>query len=186
MADISRNLWSRGQTDLKTLNSNALQSRLAETIAWCNSLTLPNDLPSFEINPNIFHQGYDDIVCDIGFSRQRYLGYNKIPIPKGKPNLAGGRLLVYYPDLQLSDGAAEVATDGFFDVFNLPPFDTWLTFIEDSALQHMHQKQLLCYIPASAVHLADLGISVNPEECILWLEDTNGATKNWIAMQVTL
>ena len=180
MKDADLEVWARGQTDLRSLSSKALQSRLAETIAWCNSLTWPNDLRSHDLKPYLFHQGPDDLICDVGRSRQVNLLHKRIPIKEGQPQLAEGRLLVYLPDMNLSDGAAEIESEGFFDVFNVPPFDTWVTFFEDKTLELAYQQQLLCYVPASAVHLAEAGIQVNPEECILWLDQTPGVTKELI------
>lgn len=89
--------------------------------------------------------------------------------------------MIFFPDETLSDGLAEGESNGFFDVFNLPPFDTWVTFFEDRTSEHSHQSQLLCYVPAPAIPLADAGMEVNPEECILWLEQTPGPTKALIA-----
>jgi hypothetical protein len=186
MAHSYPEVWSRGQTDLRSLSGGLLQARLAETIAWCNSLTWPHDLRSHELKPNFFHQGPDDLVCDLGRSRQANLHYKCVPIEQNKSNLANGRLLVYLPDINLSDGAAEIESDGFFDVFNVPPFDTWVSFFEDTTLDLSYQKLLLCYVPARAVHLAEAGIEVNPEECILWLENTPGTTKDSIAKLLAL
>jgi hypothetical protein len=45
-------------------------------------------------------------------------------IPSG---LSGGRLLIYFPNHDLACGAAEQETAGFFDVNNVPPWDTWVT-----------------------------------------------------------
>lgn len=39
--------------------------------------------------------------------------------------------MVYFPDGDLCDGAAEQVTDGFFDVFNVPPWETWVGYFED-------------------------------------------------------
>jgi hypothetical protein len=44
----------------------------------------------------------------------------------GRVSLLGGRLMVYFPDAALADGAAEVQSRGFFDVHNTPPWDTWI------------------------------------------------------------
>jgi hypothetical protein len=181
MTDPNFEVWSRGQIDSQSLSKSALQSRLAETIAWCNSLSWPNDLRSNALKPYLFHNGPDDLVCSVGRSRQTSLRYGNIPIPKGEPELAYGRLLVYFPDMNLSDGAAEVESEGFFDVFNVPPFDTWVTFFEDKTLESAYQKQLLCYVPAHAVQLAEAGVQVNPEECILWLDQAPCAAKELIS-----
>jgi len=77
-------------------------------------------------------------------------------------NLAGGRLLQYAPDENLCDGAAEYSSKGFFDVTNVPPWDTWICFVE---------PYLVSWVPPRLLDLASTGIDVNPEGCILWAPD---------------
>ena len=75
--------------------------------------------------------------------------------------LAGGRLLLYFPLENLADGAAEVASAGVLDLNNTPPWDTWVGF---------SQETLVSWIPAWLVPLVQDGVAVNPEECIRWAE----------------
>jgi hypothetical protein len=83
----------------------------------------------------------------------------------------GGRLLLYAPDENLACGAAEYASKGFFDVNNVPPWDTWVC---------MSGKYLVSWVPAKLLRLAQQGIDVNPEQCILWADDP-AASKEPIA-----
>ena len=77
--------------------------------------------------------------------------------------LEGGRLLLYAPDENLFDGAAQYTSKGFFDVNNIPPWDTWVCFFE---------KYLVSWVPPQLVELANQGIDVNAEQCILWAPAT--------------
>ena len=89
------------------------------------------------------------------------------------PDLDGGRLLCYFPDGDLCDGAAEQESDGFFDVYNTPPWDTWIGYFRDGLKPNdSYDSYLLAYVPEQLISLAANGISVNPEECIMWFEDT--------------
>jgi hypothetical protein len=72
-----------------------------------------------------------------------------------------GRLLLYWPDRNLADGAAEYASIGFFDVDNTPPWDVWVAFSGNA---------LLSWVPAELVDSAGRGIDANPEGCIAWFE----------------
>ena len=81
--------------------------------------------------------------------RQRVLGHKPHP----------GRILAYWPGENLADGAARSATAGFFDVNNVPPWDTWLAFVDGA---------LYAWVPAELVDRVQQGIDVNPEECIRW------------------
>jgi hypothetical protein len=90
------------------------------------------------------------------------------------PDLFGGRLLVYFPDAELCDGAAEAESNGFLDVHNCPPWDTWVGFFSDSAdPSSSDANYLVAWIPAEFVELVSAGIAVNPEGCIAWLDTSH-------------
>jgi hypothetical protein len=78
-------------------------------------------------------------------------------------DLAGGRLLKYAPNENLCDGAAQYSSKGFFDVDNIPPWDTWICFIE---------PYLISWVPPRLLDIANTGIDANPEQCILWARET--------------
>ncbi|MGA9980778.1 MAG: hypothetical protein WBQ08_19315 [Candidatus Sulfotelmatobacter sp.] len=78
------------------------------------------------------------------------------------PDLAGGRLLLHAPDDNLCDGAAQCSSKGFFDVDNIPPWDTWVCF---------SGKYLVSWVPPRLLELANQGVDTNPEQCILWAPD---------------
>lgn len=82
------------------------------------------------------------------------------PSEKGDTNV-GGRLLLYTPSENLACGAAEVSSNGFFDVNNVPPWDIWVSFSE---------RTLVSWVPPALIDVAQMGIDVNPEECIRWAE----------------
>ncbi len=71
------------------------------------------------------------------------------------------KILLYAPEENLADGAAKYSSKGFFDVDNVPPWDTWLTFSNGI---------LLSWVPELLVGLAQNGIDANPEGCIRWLD----------------
>jgi len=99
--------------------------------------------------------------------------------------LGGGKLLVYGPDEELSDGAAEEETKGFFDVANCPPWDTWVAFIEE-----LHPAPggriayLISWVPPQFLESVSRGIYVNPEQCIRWLEDCTDPFAQYLAEQI--
>lgn len=90
------------------------------------------------------------------------------------PRVSGGRLLLYYPQLSLSDGAAELATGGFFDVNNEPPWDFWVFCGHDEAVPdpQSYSTYLLSWIPDELIKIADQGIQVNPERCLEWATES--------------
>lgn len=77
------------------------------------------------------------------------------------PGAAGGRLLSYCPTESVSDGASQHTTRGFFDVDDVPPWDTWVAFSGST---------LLSWVPPQLVDLVEKGINANPVQCIQWLD----------------
>ena len=103
-------------------------------------------------------------------------------------NLKGGKLLGFSPELNLSDCAAYEASNGFFDPWNVPPWDTWVYFLDESNLfkldTNIHTAlkdvvtsnffrgpTLISWVPSGLTSLVDRGINATPEMCIGWIED---------------
>ena len=63
--------------------------------------------------------------------------------------------------------AGEVGT---CDTDNVPTWDTWLCDYAAPPDAGARQHCLVAWIPPSHVDLADRGISVNPEGCIVWAD----------------
>ncbi len=82
--------------------------------------------------------------------------------------LAGGKLLIYFPDEQVLDGASEMASKGFFDMYDAPPWDTWVGLFHDSRGTH-----LLSWVPPELIEFAEAGISINCVDCIGWASNIN-------------
>jgi hypothetical protein len=72
----------------------------------------------------------------------------------------GGRLLLYSPEENVADGASQHASAGFFDVYDTPPWDTWVSYSDGT---------LLSWVPPQLVGMVQRGIDVNPVDCIRWL-----------------
>ena len=78
-------------------------------------------------------------------------------------DLRGGRLLVYFPDAELADGAAEAESRGFFDAFNAPPWDCWVALLrDDRGEDSSYSVYVLSWVPRVLLDLASAGIRVNP------------------------
>lgn len=82
-------------------------------------------------------------------------------------------MLVYFPDSELSDGAAEAESRGFLDVYNAPPWASWIAHRSDGGQDPSFDSYLISWIPPCFVDSVTAGISVNPEQCIQWLEDAD-------------
>jgi hypothetical protein len=146
-----------------------LESRLKEAAAWCeqyvNLADIRNCLRPRRIAPRPLSTNRWDAVDDIS----RFRRYD---LAKATANVRPvGRFLVYFPDADLTDGAAGVASEGFFDVYNAPPWGTWVGYFEDGGPDPGYTSYLLAWVPDTLVGAASAGIEVNPEQCIAWFTD---------------
>lgn len=91
--------------------------------------------------------------------RRRLLAKSGLEI--SSPSTNTGRLLFYWPHENVADGASEYSSNGFFDVNDAPPWDTWMSF--DS-------ERLVSWVPSVLVPSAQAGIDANPVECIRWAD----------------
>ena len=163
-------------------DSTSFDQRLAEAIAWCCDRVMPSDpkhsLRYDSLYPSILSETRADVVLSVLMYRAAWLQQRDIkPITKDG-QLRQGRLLCYFPDADLADGAAQVASEGFFDVNNIPPWDTWVG-LYGSDLEDVSRKvYLISYVPEAHTSHARRGIEVNPEECIMWLYDTDTPISN--------
>ena len=143
-----------------------LENRRKEAAAWCEQYLdlddIRNCLRPNRIAPRTLSRNRWDAVDDIRTFR-------KYDLTDASMNVRpAGRLLVYFPNADLTDGAAEVASEGFFDVYNAPPWGTWVGYFEDSGLDPAY---LLAWVPNALVDAVSAGIEVNPEQCIAWFTD---------------
>jgi hypothetical protein len=148
--------------------------RLAETVAWCAGRADPANpqacLRDPYLAPRPLEPSYFEAVHHVALNRQLKLGRGWL---RPTQPLSGGRLLVYFPDAELSDGAAEAETGGYFDVFNTPPWDTWVAFVhEPGDADSSFANYLIAWVPPSFVGPASMGIRINPEGCIAWLDES--------------
>lgn len=80
-----------------------------------------------------------------------------------------GKVLLLYLDENLMDGAAAVASGGFYGGLNFPPCDLWLAECSDLLpFGGAAKRALISWIPAAVISKAQAGIDVNPEECLEW------------------
>lgn len=153
---------------------------LEETIHWCASratldapatcLRTPGFQPRMMVDADRF-QMMDRVISE---RRDAVRGRppRALPPREGGP-LQGGRLLVYFPDDNTCDGAAQLATRGYLDVDNIPPWDTWVgMFREDPESPTQSPDYLIAWVPPVFLDAVAQGIFVNPEVCIQWLEDS--------------
>jgi hypothetical protein len=116
-------------------------------------------------------------VCSL---RREYLttSSKSLPYPVDK----GGRFLVCEPSLTMNDDISGSYTSGFFDEFDVPPWDLWVAYLvdeaalrdcaDDTAHSSARIDFLIAYVPAILVPLVNQGIWANTAACVYWLDQT--------------
>ena len=139
-----------------------------ELMAQVNPASLPTvtkRLRSPELQPSLAlseagtHQARERIVHSVISKRSELI--RTLQHLQANPHPAQGRLLRYWPEENLADGAAEYASVGFFDTDNTPPWDTWVAF---------SSGMLVSWVPGELLELVTRGIDANPEGCIAWVD----------------
>jgi hypothetical protein len=153
---------------------------LRETATWCAHHSLPaNGLrssmlyPSAILNiPSLNEPGVDSFVKTRRDSYQQAIesirrkrsellrNAEAQPVEAGAAQVQG-KLLLYEPMETVSDGAAEAASRGFFDMEDAPPWDSWFWLKEST---------IFCWVPLLLISDAQAGIDANPVDCIRWAE----------------
>lgn len=151
--------------------------RLAQTIFWCASRADKGNpstsLRTPELRPRLLEESRSAAVATVANARELH-GGEEIRNATIPPALGGGRLVIYFPNYDLACGAAEQETLGFFDINNVPPWDTWVAYLQDEYnADSFDTEYLVAWVPPEFVSLANEGIDVNPEQCIMWLSDTS-------------
>jgi hypothetical protein len=171
------------------LEPSTLRRRLAEAIAWCALCGSADDparsLRSPLLRPITFDEGerwcryrwgtHEErlaVVETLAVKRAEMLASEPSYLAAATVSMAAGCLLLYYPDANLFDGAAERESQGFFDVDNAPPWDTWVAYMQegDPTMNESYSSCLVSWVPPHLLELARRSVDVNPEECIVWAD----------------
>src|SRR5262249_3909370 len=133
-------MWSGLRYEVNDLRD--FKHRLAEAIIWCTPLvSLEHPAQSLRSSALLSGSIYEDrvllrfldeptaraISIEALLTRRAELLRleNRYPITIDAA-LAGGRLLLFYPDVNLADGAAYQESRGYLDIDNAPPWDSWV------------------------------------------------------------
>jgi hypothetical protein len=99
------------------------------------------------------------IVAEVVKKRSQFLAIDPSDHTDYQSLKSEGRLLVYEPSENVSDGASRYASQGFYDPSDAPPWDSWV---------HYSDGSLICWVPAVLIPLCQSGIDANPVDCIRW------------------
>lgn len=91
-----------------------------------------------------------------------------------------GRVLICDCDCSMCDGLARDCSEGFIDVEDLPPLDTWFFYqsVKDSNTDRVIASVIYAWIPEVFIPLAEEGIHCNTSRSLQWIEDSDWMFKN--------
>jgi hypothetical protein len=158
--------------DRRAENEN--RRRLQEATCWClarhpirdprRDLRTPDLKPSIDEWPTFAE--LDAAVTLLASRRRGSLG--------GRVDAEdrGGRVLVCEFNSSITSGESEEVTNGFLDVSDRPPWDTWMFCTQRKTKGSTSSDDpldlLVSWVPSSLVASVERGISVNPYDCIHW------------------
>ena len=162
---------------------------LRDAITWCEhraAAERPREsLRSDSIRPSPLEPSPAAVVESVSGSRQFELRHGS---PLKSPTRLG-RVLVFAPALDTRCGTCESETQGFFDIFGAPPWDTWVSYVEAEPDRSLNPSELealaeagahadlpllgclLAYVPAVFVDLVERATEVDPMGSITWLSN---------------
>lgn len=154
---------------------------LAEAIAWCARYARADDahastrsemlcppvmsLPRQKVLDTLL-QAPGAAKAAVEFvtqARRMELVRRQIPIVPVDQHLGGGRILTTTLDTDSCEAATEVS-NGFYDLDDLPGWDTWF----------WHERTdcpwgaIYCWVPSHLIELAQRGMDVIPVLCVEW------------------
>jgi hypothetical protein len=128
----------------------AFRQSLAETIAWCTLRATLADpqrcLRTAALQPQPLY-GKQSVaeqqacVASVIHTRSHLLRAAGRQPRTPAADLAAGRLLLFDPDVTLSDGAAAVSSQQFFDDDNVPPWDCRVLYVADPLTQEQRMVE---------------------------------------------
>lgn len=135
---------------------------------WASSLQPPlkgKELSDVPLGERI--SAVESVVAD----RSKLLKNSTKKLTHYHSALNAGRILVFNPLRSLVCGGSEANSEGFFNMNDTPPWDTWLMYIDERNAKGVNDQwstYLLSWVPHSYIDLADDGIETNPAGCIDW------------------
>jgi len=85
------------------------------------------------------------------------------------PALGNGRLLVWERDSTIDDGVGEMCTKGYLDTSDMPPWDTWVTYVSPADDVAAQTGYLLSWVPPAFVPSVADAVASNVYDALYWL-----------------
>ncbi len=102
-------------------------------------------------------------VLETAPSRDGYKNYSEIV---KRDDSLRNRLVAYFPDQSIEDGAAEMESRGFFDKNDEPGWDTWVDFV----MKPEFNSFLIAWVPPDMINNVEEGIKANIIGAVEWVK----------------
>jgi hypothetical protein len=151
---------------------------IAQAIVWCAPRADPDDpinsLRSSHLRPAVLDGG-EVAVRRVWHRRRTATAATRAATPvQSAADFQGGRLLLYFHEGSIADGSATEESAGFFDDHHTPPWDTWITWLDndrDEDLWPMSGPYLVSWVPPAFIDLAAEGMESMIDQCVGWLDE---------------
>ena len=147
-----------------------LNMRIGETQLWCVEYGIRQNYRSPSLQPSFLGSDRFATIESVARRRSTLLKRNAA---KSENSSFGGRLVSIFIDESHTDGVADKATNGFFDLYDIPPWDTWI------AMGHSHRTNdatketfLLAWVPSEFISRVDDAIGASVSSSIVWTDTT--------------
>ena len=162
---------------------------ILETAAWAAAHADQTDpsrcLRSAPLAPYLFNDSRHETVYDVVARRHHRLeAEGRVQRIAGKadalvdaatlglgdlvPRVAEGQLLIWERDTTVDDGAGEAETRGYLHESDMPPWDTWVAYVDGSG----HAGCLISWVPPTFLPAVDRAIQINAYGALYWLRDS--------------
>lgn len=170
---------------METLDIQLFNKRVLETIAWCNlylELHKEEDLgtsvlrsvvekPSLELLHLSSQQRYEFINQVFVSRTQQLKEVVKSELHSSQHLMSDfytGRLLAFFPNLNMNDGVTKTVSNNYLDYGGYPPWDTWIYYLLDEQIQSNH-SHIIAWVPPQFVEVVNDSIEISPDDSLAWL-----------------
>ncbi|WP_156027136.1 hypothetical protein [Sporocytophaga myxococcoides] len=172
-----KNLFKReSKNETIPIYADDFLQRWIETATWLEFVIPQNGsklLRSRELEPdNILVEATQEeqgnIIIKVLETRRNILKEKNIPLMKLEDVVSKGHLLITEFNNTVTDGASEAESNCFIDIYDIPPWDTWLW------LEYVSNEKLLyTWVPLSQINYVQGAIDVNCVDIIHWASEIN-------------
>lgn len=156
-----------------TASTSTLEKRVNETHVWCQNYGVHERYRSEKLQPSLLSSDRHSAVEFVANKRSTLLAVDKTEFDKTEHQ---GRLLAVYLDESQVDGVAEKVTGGFFDLYDVPPWDTWISILYDVLSSDPNRRTLLLvWIPYAMTERVQMAMNSIVSDYMTWADCLSSA-----------